>query len=87
MKSMFEYFKFEFWIIQTTSDGETTKVKVVDLEKFWNFVVDNLFEIILSTKNYDWISQIWNSDFVNDLRWRNYQNESCRSRKVMKLCS
>ena len=51
MKSTFEYFKFEIWIFQTTSDGETTKVKVVDLEKFWNFVVDNLFEIILSTKN------------------------------------
>jgi hypothetical protein len=24
---------------------------------------------------------------LNDLRWRNNQNESCRSRKVMKLCS
>ena len=24
-----------------TSDGETTNTKVVDLEKIWNFVVDN----------------------------------------------
>ena len=24
-----------------TSDGETTNIKVVDLEKLWNFVVDN----------------------------------------------
>ena len=50
-KSTFEYLKFEFWIFQTTSNGETTKVKDVDLEKL-NFVVDNIFllEIILSTK-------------------------------------
>jgi hypothetical protein len=32
---------------QMTSDGETTNMKVVDLEKLWNFVVDNfLVEII-----------------------------------------
>ena len=24
-----------------TSNGETTKIKIVDLEKLWNFVVDN----------------------------------------------
>jgi len=24
-----------------TSSGETTNIKVVDLEKLWNFVVDN----------------------------------------------
>jgi len=24
-----------------TSDGETNNIKVVDLEKLWNFVVDN----------------------------------------------
>jgi len=26
-----------------TSDGETTNIKVVDLEKIWNFIVDNFF--------------------------------------------
>jgi hypothetical protein len=26
-----------------TSDGETTKMKIVDLEKLWNFAVDNIF--------------------------------------------
>jgi hypothetical protein len=26
-----------------TSDGETTKMKVIDLEKLWNFEVDNFF--------------------------------------------
>jgi hypothetical protein len=34
---------FEFWIFQMTSDGETTKTKVVDLKKLCNFVVDNFF--------------------------------------------
>jgi hypothetical protein len=26
-----------------TSNGETTKIKIVDLEKLYNFVVDNFF--------------------------------------------
>jgi len=29
-----------------TSDGETTNIKVVDLEKLWNFKVDN-FSIVI----------------------------------------
>jgi len=30
---------------------KTIKIKIVDLEKLWNFVVDNFsFEIILSSK-------------------------------------
>jgi len=34
-----------------TSFEKTIKMKVVDLEKLWNFVVDNFsFEIILSSK-------------------------------------
>jgi hypothetical protein len=33
--------KFKIWIFQTTSDEETAKIKFVDLEKLWNFVVDN----------------------------------------------
>jgi hypothetical protein len=40
---MFEYLKFEIRIFQTTSDGETTKTKAVDLKKLYNFVVDNFF--------------------------------------------
>jgi hypothetical protein len=28
---------------QMTSDGEIAKMKVVDLEKLWNFAVDNIF--------------------------------------------
>jgi hypothetical protein len=39
-----------------TSDGETTKIKVVDLEKLWNFVVDNfLIWNHLINENYVWI--------------------------------
>jgi hypothetical protein len=40
---MFEFLKFEIQILWTTSDRETTKIKVVDLEKLWNFIVDNFF--------------------------------------------
>jgi hypothetical protein len=40
---MFEFLKFEIWIFQTISDGETTKTKNVDLDKLCNFIVDNFF--------------------------------------------
>ena len=31
--------KFEFLIVRTKSDGEMTKIKLVDLNEFYNFVV------------------------------------------------
>jgi hypothetical protein len=34
---------FEVQIFQMITDGETTKTEVVDLEKFCNFIVDNVF--------------------------------------------
>jgi hypothetical protein len=40
---MFEVFKFEIQIMQTTSDEETINLKVIDLEKLCNFTVDNIF--------------------------------------------
>ena len=40
---MFEFFKFEIWIFQMTSDGEITKMKVVDLKKLYNVMVYNFF--------------------------------------------
>jgi hypothetical protein len=40
---MFEVLKFKNQILQMTSDQETIKIKVVDLKKLCNFVVDNLF--------------------------------------------
>jgi hypothetical protein len=30
---MFEFQKFKIWIIQTTLDGKTTKMKIIDLKK------------------------------------------------------
>jgi len=30
-------------MVQTKSDGEMIKTKVVDLDKLYNFVIDNLF--------------------------------------------
>jgi hypothetical protein len=33
LKTTFEFFKFEIQILQTTSNGETTKIKAIDLEK------------------------------------------------------
>ena len=40
---MFEFFKFEIQILQMTSDQKTYNIKVVDLEKLWNFIVQKFF--------------------------------------------
>jgi len=40
---VFEFLKFEIQILQTTSDQKTYNIKVVDLEKLWNFVVQKFF--------------------------------------------
>jgi hypothetical protein len=38
-------------ILQTTSDGKNTKIKLVELKKLFNFVVDNfLFEFVYNLK-------------------------------------
>ena len=87
-KTTFEFQNFKIWIFQMILDGKTTKMKIVDLKKLWNFVIDNFMiwnHLVMQT--YVWVFQIWNSNFVNDLGWRNFLNESCRSWKVMKLCS
>ena len=47
-----------------TSDGETIKMKVVDLEKLWNYVVDNFFIWnYLVKENYVWISKYLKFEF------------------------
>ena len=45
---MFEFLKFEIQIFQMTSDQKKTyNIKVVDLEKLWNFIVQKiLFEFV-----------------------------------------
>jgi hypothetical protein len=48
----------------TLLDEEIMKMKVVDLEKLHNFVVDIFFIWShLFKENYVWISRIWNLDF------------------------
>jgi phenylacetate-coenzyme A ligase PaaK-like adenylate-forming protein len=54
------------WTMYTTtlSDEEMTIIKVADLEKLHNFVVDNFFIWShLFKENYVWISRIRNLDF------------------------
>ena len=71
-----------------TSDEETHNSKVVDLEKLRNFVVHNFFIWMhLGFQICVWISQIWNSNFANNLGSKNLQHQSCRSRKVIRICS
>jgi hypothetical protein len=33
-------------ILQTNSDGKSAKIKILELQKLWNFVVDNFFALI-----------------------------------------
>jgi hypothetical protein len=83
------------------SDGETTKTKVVNLEKLCNFVVHNFFiSSRFDAEKFDSqdcielipkesICSLVTSKCVvvgNDLRWRNDQNKSCRSQQVTQLC-
>jgi hypothetical protein len=71
-----------------TSDRETIKTKVVDLKKLSKFVVDNFFIWNhLCMENYVWISEIWNSNFSNDVGWSNNQNKSWRSQNIIQLYS
>jgi hypothetical protein len=38
-----KYVKFKIQILQTISDEKSVKMKVVELQKLFNFVVDNFF--------------------------------------------
>ena len=38
-----KYVKFKIQILQTTSDEKSVKIKVVELQKLFIFVVDNFF--------------------------------------------
>jgi hypothetical protein len=42
-KNAFEFVKFKMQILQTTSNRKDIKIKVVELKKLINFVVDNFF--------------------------------------------
>ena len=71
-----------------TSDGETTKMKVVHLEKLYNLVVYNFFDLKSSCQGKLLLNfSNLKFKFENDIGWRNYQNKSCRYQKVIQLCS
>ena len=57
-KILFEVviFEIQIWIVQTKSDGEMTKIKVVDLDEFYKFVVYDVF--------------IWSSNFELSIFWK-----------------
>jgi hypothetical protein len=38
-----KYVKFKIQILETTSYEKSVKIKVVELQKLFNFVVDNIF--------------------------------------------
>jgi hypothetical protein len=40
---MFEFLTFEIQNFRMTLDGESTKIKVVDLKNLYKFVANNLF--------------------------------------------
>jgi hypothetical protein len=57
---MFEFLKFEIRVFQMTLDEKTIKTKSVDLQKLYNFVVDNILiwihlrsQILISKSNKD----------------------------------
>jgi hypothetical protein len=57
-------------IFQAISNEETINMKVVDPNKLWNFVVYTFILNHIVNENHIWISQIWNSNFVNGLKWK-----------------
>jgi hypothetical protein len=62
MKNSVWTLEFEIQILKTISNGKTPNMKVVDLEKLWNFVVDKfLIWIRLDPRNmiYTRCSIIW----------------------------
>ena len=82
------FIKFKIWIFQTASDRETSKTKVVDLEKLCNFVVDIFFVWNHSCSvKYGWIFLNLKFKFFKRHRMEKWLEPSCRSWNVIKLCS
>jgi hypothetical protein len=70
--------------VPMASDGEMTKIKVVDLDDFYNFVVRDSFILksFVIQKFYSKFSyfKIQFLNCSNKVGWRNDQNKSYRSR-------
>jgi hypothetical protein len=43
LKNLSKFVKFKIQILQTTSDEKSVKMKVLEHQKLFNFVVDNCF--------------------------------------------
>jgi hypothetical protein len=41
--SKFSYFKIQIFICINKFDGELTKLKVIDVHEFYNFLIDDFF--------------------------------------------
>jgi hypothetical protein len=61
-------------------ENESCRSKIVISLYSWNLLIWNHLVI----EKYVWSFQIWNSNFINDIRWRNYQNECC---SLKRLCN
>ena len=59
----------EFWNFQTTSDGQTTKKKVVYLKMLYNFIVDFLIWDGLQIQIFNISSRI-KFDMINNVEWK-----------------
>jgi hypothetical protein len=72
------YYHYVEWI-----DDQMTKLKVVDLEKLWNYVVDNfLIWNHLVKENYVWIFKKLKFEFLNDLGWTNRKTKVVDLKKL-----
>jgi len=69
-------------------DGEIAKIKVVALKEINNFVVETImiFEFIYATKILFEALTFSNSEYLNDLVWRN-EHQICSSRWDRQLCN
>ena len=88
---MWEIYEFMNNVDITLSDEEMTKIKVVDLGEFYNFVAGDFcsrksFVVSKSYLKFSFL-KIQNLNCSNQITWKDDQNESCRSWKVIEICS
>jgi len=88
---MFEVLIFWFFLNYSNElDEEMTKTKLVDLNEIYNFVIEVFFiwnhlrsQIRLKFLYFE----IYFLNYSNKLRWRHDQNQTCKSRCGIQLCS
>ena len=82
------FLKFKFWIVETLSDEEMTKIKVVNLDEYYNFYVHDFhlksFGMSNSCLKLSFL-KIQNLSCSHLVTWKHDQNKSCRSWWVLQL--